>query len=54
MDINNMKALSYDDLRVLYRNYLNSQEFTKKQSILLAQTLSIFGEKGVKTCSGIQ
>ena len=30
MDINNMKALSYDDLRVLYRNYLNSQEFTKK------------------------
>ena len=29
MDINKMKALPYDEMRALYRNFLNSQDISK-------------------------
>jgi hypothetical protein len=38
MDINKMKALSYDELRALYRNFYIARTFQKQQSILLCNT----------------
>lgn len=53
LELNSMKALSYEELRALYKKFLYSQDISKATINTAMWTLFTFGEKGVKSYFGV-